>query len=81
MKHHDHALAVIKEYSLCRGRAAINDKFVVIGLSRGANHAVDFALQSPHLIAGLVLCAGGLGGFDFADATQEISMFNAMTIL
>ena len=37
VKHHDHAMEVIKEYGLFRGRAAIDEKFIVIGLSRGAS--------------------------------------------
>ncbi|KAF6223546.1 hypothetical protein HO133_000389 [Letharia lupina] len=50
VKHHDHALAVIKEYSLCRGRAAIDDKFVVIGLSRGASTDLNKTiLDSPDM--------------------------------
>ena len=32
-------------------------------------------MQYPHLVAGLVVCAGGLGGFDFANTAQEIAMF------
>lgn len=75
VKHHNHAVEVIKKYRHFRGRAAIDEKFVVIGLSRGASYAVDFVLQSPHLVAGLVVCAGGLGGFAFANTTQEIEMF------
>ncbi|CAD6563868.1 MAG: hypothetical protein ASARMPREDX12_000118 [Alectoria sarmentosa] len=75
VKHHDHAVEVIEQYRLFRGHAAIDEKFVMIGLSRGASYAVDFALQFPHLTAGLVVCAGGLGGFDFANTNQEIAMF------
>ncbi|KAM0804661.1 Alpha/Beta hydrolase protein [Usnea florida] len=75
VKHHDHVMEVIKEYALFRGREAIDEKFIAIGLSRGANHAVDFALQYPHLVTGLVVCAGGLGGFDFPNTPQETVMF------
>ena len=37
VKHHDHAMEVIRVYGLFRGRAAIDEKFIVIGLSRGAS--------------------------------------------
>ena len=37
VKHHDHAMEVIKAYGLFRGRAPIDEKFIVIGLSRGAS--------------------------------------------
>ena len=37
VKNHDHAMEVIKEYNLFGGRAAIDEKFIVIGLSRGAS--------------------------------------------
>ena len=41
VKHHDHAMEVIKAYGLFRGRAAIDEKFIVIGLSRGASMRVN----------------------------------------
>ena len=41
MKHHDHAMEVIKEYGLFRGRAAIDEKVIVIGLSRGASMIIS----------------------------------------
>lgn len=32
-------------------------------------------MQSPHLVVGLVVCAGGVRGLDFAYTTQEIAVF------
>lgn len=32
-------------------------------------------MQFPHLVAGLVVCAGGLGGLDLANNPQETAMF------
>ena len=37
VKNHDHAMEVIEEYRRFGGRAAIDEKFIVIGLSRGAS--------------------------------------------
>lgn len=37
VKHHDHAMEVIKGYRLFRSRAAVDEKFIAIGLSRGAS--------------------------------------------
>ena len=48
VKHHDHAMEVIKEYCLFRGSAATDEKFVVIGLSRGASMNLNKTiLDSP----------------------------------
>jgi pimeloyl-ACP methyl ester carboxylesterase len=41
---------------------------VLIGLSLGGRIALDFALESPKAVAGLVLAAPGLSGYAFKDA-------------
>ena len=40
------------------------DKAVIVGNSRGGQIAVDFALENPSRVSGLVFVAGGLSGFD-----------------
>ena len=50
MKHHDHAMQVIEEYYLFKGHAIVDEKFVVIGLSRGASMDLDKTiLDSPDM--------------------------------
>ena len=36
---------------------------------------MDFTLQYPRLVAGLVVCAGGLGGFEDVNTPEEVAMF------
>jgi pimeloyl-ACP methyl ester carboxylesterase len=40
------------------------DRAVIVGNSRGGQIAVDFALEHPSRVSGLVFVAGGLSGFD-----------------
>ena len=50
VKHHDHAVEVIEQYRLFRGHAAIDEKFVMIGLSRGASTKLrGTILDSPDM--------------------------------
>ncbi len=50
VKHHDHAMQVIEEYYLFRDHAVVDEKFVVIGLSRGASTDFDKTiLDSPDM--------------------------------
>ena len=58
--HHEYFAALIEELQM-QGRS-LADKVVVIGLSRGGSHAVDFAVAYPNLCAGLAVIAGGLSG-------------------
>jgi len=44
------------------------DKAVIVGNSRGGQIAVDFALENPSRVSGLVFVAGGLSGFDKTSA-------------
>jgi len=77
--HVEHTFLVIKAY-LDRTRGGlygygVNEKFVVIGLSRGAGIALDFSLAYPHFVAGLVLCAGGVSGLEFPNTEDEDTLF------
>src|SRR5262245_43934144 len=40
------------------------DKAVIVGNSRGGQIAVDFALENPSRVVGVISVAGGLSGFD-----------------
>lgn len=44
------------------------DKAVIVGNSRGGQIALDFTLENPLRVNGLVFVAGGLSGFDKAPA-------------
>lgn len=44
------------------------DKAVIVGNSRGGQIALDFALENPSRVSGVVFVAGGLSGFDPAKA-------------
>ena len=65
--HHEYFAALVKEVQR-QGQSPLiadstrTDKVVIIGLSRGGSHAVDFAVAYPDLCAGLVVVAGGLSG-------------------
>ncbi len=72
IRHHHHTAQVV-EALFGNGfgqRTPTNQKVIVVALSRGANIAVDFALSRPEL----VLCAGGLGGFEIANTSDEEAM-------
>lgn len=80
VKHHDHTASIAKAFlaSDRERRQSSNGKFVVIGLSCGACIAIDFAISSPELVSGLVLCAGGVGGLDIANTADEDALFNTV---
>ena len=70
VKHHEHVSAVAKAFSdlasISRftGSKSMDRKYVVIGLSSGASIGVDFTLAYPDRVSGLILCAGGINGYD-----------------
>ena len=80
VKHHDHTARIAEAFLASNGgkRQSSNGKFVVIGLSCGACIAIDFAISSPELVDGLVLCAGGVGGLDIANTTDEDALFKTV---
>src|SRR5262249_2376599 len=45
------------------------DKAMIVGNSRGGQIAVDFALENPLRVTGVVSVAGGLSGFEETPAT------------
>ena len=55
--HYEHPGIVISDLQLSRR------KCVLVGLSMGAYTALDFALDSPSQVAGVLLCSGGVSGF------------------
>nr|AUW30996.1 putative alpha/beta hydrolase [Cladonia uncialis subsp. uncialis] len=80
VKHHDHTARIAEAFLASDGerRQSSNGKFVVIGLSCGACIAIDFAISSPELVSGLVLCAGGVGGLDIANTADEDALFRTV---
>ena len=80
IKHHDHAAKVVEAYndSLSGSKTSDTSRFVVVGLSRGGGIAVDFTLSHPDVVDGLVICAGGIGGFDSPNTPAEDSVFNKL---
>lgn len=78
IRHHDHVQMVVEAYLKHRISSGQKETttFVVIGLSRGGGIAIDFALSYPDLVSGLVLCAGGLGGFEVPNTSAEESEFD-----
>ena len=63
-KHYGHTTRISEAFTASDNerRQPSNGKSVVIGLCGGACIAIDFAIPSPELVNGLVLCAGGAGG-------------------
>ena len=51
-----------------------NRKIVPIGCSKGGKLAVDFALEHPHLVAGVASIAGALSGFDHPSNPGETAL-------
>ncbi len=56
-------LAVLDYFAVSRA--------VITGCSRGGNIAVDFTLEFPERVAGLVTVCGGLGGFELPEALHD----------
>ncbi len=59
------------------------EKACVIGISRGGQIAIDFTLEHPERVSGLVSIAAGVSGYDYQPgdneiATHEIELFNHM---
>jgi 3-oxoadipate enol-lactonase len=59
------------------------DKAIVVGCSRGGQIAIDFTVESPERVAGLVPVCAGLSGFDYENHTppNEIAAFEQMEAL
>ncbi len=59
------------------------DKACVIGISRGGQIAIDFTLEHPERVSGLIPVAAGISGYEFQagdseKARQELALFNHM---
>lgn len=57
------------------------ERVAVVGLSNGANLAVDFTLDHPERITALVAVAGGLSAFAFPPTEGEMLLFGEYTAL
>jgi 3-oxoadipate enol-lactonase len=55
-----------------------NQQVVVIGISMGGHAAVEFAIQRPDLVKGLVVIAGGVRGFDCPFPDAEMQLFEQL---
>src|SRR4249920_17672 len=47
----------------------------VVGLSNGGAQALDFTLEHPEMVDGLVVVAGGVSGFEAAPTEDEQRLF------
>src|SRR5712692_8710831 len=52
-------------------RALDIDRATVLGLSMGGRVAIDFAIEHPEMVSGLLPVAAGLGGFEYDDPDLE----------
>ena len=57
------------------------DKAILIGNSRGGIIALDFALENPSRVAGLVSVAGGISGFEAEPTREEKAVFDKVEML
>ena len=86
VNHHDHARDVTRSF-----HREVEDYFgpvwhqsyVVIGCSHGAEAALDFALADAvydikSTVVGMVLCAGGIGGYEGENTEKESQMFELL---
>ena len=76
VSHHDYFATLFKEVQKQRLFAGDSqnpeaNKAVIIGLSRGGSHAVDFAIAHPDLCAGLAVIAGGISGCYPPNSVEE----------
>ena len=74
IKHYEHTAHVVKAYneSISESGEEKGHDVVLVGSSMGGGCAIDFTLQYPYLVAGLVVIAGALGGFEaLADPREE----------
>jgi pimeloyl-ACP methyl ester carboxylesterase len=49
----------------------------VVGLSNGGAQSLDFALEHPEMVDGLVVVAGGVSGFEATPTEDELRIFKA----
>ena len=79
IKHYEHVATVVKHLQaldLDQGKHNRTfQKVIVVGLSRGGSIAIDFVLAYPDLVAGLVVIAGGLTGFEEPNTAAEEALF------
>ncbi|MCJ1237505.1 hypothetical protein MMC14_005491 [Varicellaria rhodocarpa] len=79
IKHYDHLAKVVKHLQTpALDKGEINNDFrkvIVVGLSRGGCIAIDFTLAYPNLVAGLVIIAGGVTGYEVANTAAEEAIF------
>ncbi|MDI1491749.1 MAG: hypothetical protein OHK93_002959 [Ramalina farinacea] len=79
IKHYEHTLAITRAHFDLMGKDYFGDirnhKYIIVGLSYGASIALDFTLAYPHLVHGLVICAGGIGGYEPENSHDEDDMF------
>jgi pimeloyl-ACP methyl ester carboxylesterase len=54
------------------------DKTFIIGVSRGGALAIDFTLEHPELVAGLIVVAGGVSGLEGSGTEAELALFRQM---
>lgn len=71
------------EFSDCADLASVLDAYglestVLVGESRGARLAIDFALANPQRVRGLFLLAPDISGFDTPVADHERPLFDAI---
>ncbi len=57
------------------------DKAILVGNSRGGIIALDFALEHPSRMAGLISVAGGISGFEAEPTAEEKAVFDKVEAL
>ena len=73
IKHYEHTARVLEAYheSISDIKGEQKHNVILVGSSMGGGCAIDFTLQYPHLVAGLAVIAGALGGFEGVTDPKE----------